>query len=82
MKIVQIFGVLLLFLMSAHGAKVTWGADGKPIIEVSAESHKDGCILSGLDSLSMLSEDENKTVGTTAKKIVSCATGKMDNSVN
>jgi len=61
LKIVQIFGVLLLFLMSAHGAKVTWGADGKPIIEVSAESHKDGCILSGLDSLSM-SDDENKTV--------------------
>jgi len=80
LKIVQIFGVLLLFLMSAHGAKVTWGADGKPIIEVSAESH-DGCILSSLDSLSM-ADDENKTVGTTAKRFLSCAVVKTDNSVN
>ena len=61
MKIIQILGVLLSLLMYAHGAKVTWGADGKPIIAVSAQP-KEGCILGGLESLSMSSVDTNKTL--------------------
>ena len=61
MKIIQILGVLLSLLMYAHGAKVTWGADGKPIIEASAKP-KEGCLLGGLESLSMSSVDTNKTL--------------------
>lgn len=61
MKIIQTLGVLVLLVASANGAKVTWGADGKPIIEASSEP-KEGCILGGLESLSMSSVDANKTV--------------------
>ena len=58
MKIIQILGVLFLLVASANGAKVTWGADGKPIIEGSSKS-LDGCTEGGLKDLSM---DENRTV--------------------
>lgn len=58
MKIIQILGVMLSLLMYAHGAKVTWGADGKPIIEGSSKSF-DGCTEGGVKDLSM---DENRTV--------------------
>ncbi len=61
MKIIQTLGVLFLLVVSAHGAKVTWGADGKPIIETSSKP-KEGCILGGLESLSMSSVDTNKTL--------------------
>jgi len=61
MKIIQIVGVLLSLVMYAQGAKVTWGADGKPIIEASSKPIE-GCIDSGLKYLSM---DNNSTIVTT-----------------
>jgi len=52
MKLIKTVGVLLSLVMYAHGAKVTWGADGKPIIESSSKPIE-GCIDSGLKYLSM-----------------------------
>jgi len=45
--------------MYAQGAKVTWGADGKPIIEGSSKPH-DGCTEGGIQDLSM--DDDNGTI--------------------
>jgi len=59
MKLIQIVGVLLSLMMYAHGAKVTWGADGKPIIEASSKPIE-GCTEGGLKYLSM--DDNNSTI--------------------
>jgi hypothetical protein len=58
MKIIQIVGILISLLMYANGAKVTWGADGKPIIESSSKP-LNGCTQGGLKDLSM---DVNSTI--------------------
>jgi len=41
---------LTLFAISANGSKVTWGEDGKPIIEASSSSIE-GCIQGGINNL-------------------------------
>lgn len=51
MKFFKVLTILIVLVMSANGAKVTWGADGKPIIEASSSSPTRGCIEGGLEDL-------------------------------
>ncbi len=50
MKFFKALTILVLVAVSANGAKVTWGADGKPIIEASSKPVV-GCIQGGLEDL-------------------------------
>lgn len=58
MKFLKTVAMLAILVMSANGAKVTWGADGKPIIEASSTPVR-GCIQGGLEDLG---KETNSTI--------------------
>jgi len=57
MKFSKHIVLLLLLIVVANAGKVTWGADGKPHIEMSGEDVK-GCHKGGINSIV---QDSNST---------------------
>ena len=50
MRFLQVFVIVLAFVIVANGGKVNWDSKGKPQIEKSEKPVK-GCMQGGLDSL-------------------------------
>ena len=64
MRVLQVFGLLMLIVMASYGGKVTWDSNGKPQVKHSGKAVQ-GCSQGGFDALFT---ENNSSRGCSTKK--------------